>query len=150
MKLKIPPPVYALIFLFVMWFGAERLPLIQWRSPIFPVLSIIFLTLGIILDASSVFRFIVNRTTINPVKPQNSKKLITNGLYAYTRNPMYLGLLMILAGYACYLSSLIAFLLLPVFMWVLTIMQIKPEEKILEKLFKDEYLQYKKKVRRWL
>lgn len=150
MKLKIPPPVYALIFLLVMWFFSHYLPIIQWRSSLFSLLAILFLVLGIAIDVLSVIKFIINKTTINPTKPQISNTLIINGLYAYTRNPMYLGLLLILLAFACYLSCLSAFLLLPVFMWVLTVMQIKPEEEILEKLFKEAYLNYKKRVRRWL
>lgn len=84
------------------------------------------------------------------MKPQNTSDLVKTGLYHYSRNPMYVGLLVILTGYAIYLGSITPFLLLPLFYWVITTQQIIPEEKILEEKFGQEYLDYKKSVKRWL
>ena len=72
------------------------------------------------------------------------------GLYRFTRNPMYLGMLTWLAGWGIYLGSLSPLIMLPVFIWVLTVQQIIPEETVLAEKFGDDYLAYKQKVRRWL
>ena len=101
-------------------------------------------------DMWSLFLFFKKHTTPNPMKPQNTTALVSNGLYKLTRNPMYVGLLIILTGYAIWLGSLTPFLLLPVFYGLITEMQIKPEEGFLEEKFGQEYLDYKKRVRRWL
>ncbi|MEE9302341.1 MAG: isoprenylcysteine carboxylmethyltransferase family protein, partial [Thiotrichaceae bacterium] len=80
----------------------------------------------------------------------NASHLVTSGMYRYTRNPMYVGLAILLTGWAIYLGSASPFLLIPLFVFVLTIQQIKPEEVILEEKFGQEYINYKNSVRRWL
>jgi protein-S-isoprenylcysteine O-methyltransferase Ste14 len=102
------------------------------------------------LDLWSLFLFLKKHTTANPMKPQNTSGIVTTGLYKISRNPMYVGLLTILTGYAVWLGSLTPFLMLPVFYALITEMQVKPEEKILEQKFGDEYLNYKNRVKRWL
>jgi len=84
------------------------------------------------------------------MSPKSTKGLVTKGLYKYTRNPMYLGLLIILFGYGIWLGSITPFLALPLFYWLITTQQIIPEETILEDKFGVEYLDYKARVRRWL
>ena len=84
------------------------------------------------------------------MKPQNTSGIVTSGLYKISRNPMYVGLLTILIGYAVWLGSVTPFLLLPVFHFLITEMQIKPEERMLEQKFGEEYLDYKDRVRRWI
>ncbi len=84
------------------------------------------------------------------MKPENTSDLVISGLYKVTRNPMYVGLQTILTGYAIWLGSLSPFFVLPLFYFIITEMQIKPEEAILEKKFGQDYLNYKNSVRRWL
>jgi protein-S-isoprenylcysteine O-methyltransferase Ste14 len=79
----------------------------------------------------------------------NANYLVTNGLYKYSWNPMYLGLLVMLIGWDLYLSSLSPLLLLPLFVWILTKQQIIPEEIIMMDKFGQEYEDYQKHVRRW-
>jgi protein-S-isoprenylcysteine O-methyltransferase Ste14 len=98
----------------------------------------------------SALLFFRSHTTINPLKPDNSKIIVTSGLYQFSRNPMYVSLLIMLFGYALWLGSLSPFLLLPLFFGIITTMQIIPEEQALEKNFGQEYLDYKARVRRWL
>jgi protein-S-isoprenylcysteine O-methyltransferase Ste14 len=76
--------------------------------------------------------------------------LITYGLYRFTRNPMYLGLMLIVLGVAILQGSLAAFLPLPVFAWILQTRFVRGEERFLESLFGAEYLDYKSTVRRWI
>lgn len=84
------------------------------------------------------------------MKPDESSDLVVSGIYKYTRNPMYLGLLIILCSWAVYLADFVSLLLLPVFVWYITTYQIIPEEQILENKFGMKYIQYKHNVRRWI
>lgn len=75
------------------------------------------------------------------------KKLITKGPFMYSRNPIYIGLIMVLAGYGLALQSIFTFLvLIPVYYFFVSA---KKEEKLLEKKFKNEYMKYKKEVPRF-
>ncbi len=150
LELKIPPPVYALSLGIVMWLLNQYFPLVRFIESPWNKIGMAIIAIAIVLDSSSLFLFLKKRTTINPMKPTNTEGLVTAGLYKITRNPMYVGLLVILFGYAIWLGSLTPFLILPVFYWLITSMQIKPEERILEKKFGQEYLDYKNKVKRWL
>jgi protein-S-isoprenylcysteine O-methyltransferase Ste14 len=75
---------------------------------------------------------------------------VTWGIYAITRNPMYLGGLVILSGWAIFLSNALAFLFLPTYVLYINRFQIKPEERALTALFGQEYVAYQGRVRRWL
>jgi len=150
LELKIPPPVYALISGALMWWLNQALPVANFIDSPWNKAGVAIIVFAIILDTSSLYLFIKKHTTINPMKPSSTQGLVTAGLYKYTRNPMYVGLLTILFGYAVWLGSVTPFLVLPLFYWLITNMQIKPEERILEAKFGREYRDYKNKVRRWL
>ena len=150
LELKIPPPVYALLIAALMWFLNQSAPLIRMLESPANRVGLVIIVLAILVDSSSVYLFFKKRTTINPLKPSNTKGLVTSGLYRYSRNPMYVGLLVILFGFALWLGSITPLIVLPLFYWLITNMQIKPEEVILEEKFGQEYLDYKKSVRRWL
>lgn len=150
LELKIPPPVYALLIATLMWFLNQSVPLIRMLESPANRIGLVIIVLAILVDSSSVYLFFKKRTTINPLKPNNTQGLVTSGLYRYSRNPMYVGLLLILFGFALWLGSITPLIALPLFYWLITNMQIKPEEVILEAKFGQEYLDYKKSVRRWL
>ena len=78
------------------------------------------------------------------------ERLVATGLYAYTRNPMYLGFLLVLLGWAVFLSSILAFLFLPAFIVYMNHFQIEPEERALATLFGQAFAAYKARARRWL
>lgn len=150
LQLKIPPPVYAISIGLLMWLLNRYFPLVHLTDAPWNRVGIAIMIIAGSLDLWSLFLFLKKHTTANPMKPQNTSGIVTTGLYKISRNPMYVGLLMILTGYAVWLGSLTPFLMLPVFYALITEMQIKPEEKILEQKFGDEYLNYKHRVRRWL
>ncbi len=150
LQLKIPPPVYALMIVLAMWLLDRYFPLSELISAPWNKLGLGIMVIAGFLDLWSLGLFIKQRTTVNPMKPANTSGIVTSGLYRISRNPMYLGLLTILGGFAIWLGSLTPFLALPVFYWLITQMQIKPEEKILAAAFGKEYLAYKNQVRRWL
>ncbi len=150
LQLKIPPPIYAISIALIMWLLSRYFPVVQLIFSPWNKLGIALMLLAGLLDLSSLYLFFKKRTTPNPMKPEFTTGLVMNGLYKISRNPMYLGLLTILFGFAIYLGNLTAFLLLPAFYFVITEMQIKPEERMLEEKFGEQYLDYKSKVRRWL
>jgi len=90
------------------------------------------------------------KTTINPFNPTAASSLVTSGVYRFTRNPMYVGLVLTLFGWAVFLSSWPSLVLLPLFVLYLNRFQIKPEERVLSCLFGAEYVAYRERVRRWL
>ena len=89
-------------------------------------------------------------TTVNPIKPETAGSLVVSGIYRRTRNPMYLGFLLGLAGWAVFLSNALAFIFLPVFVLYLNRFQIRREERALASVFGKDFAAYQSKVRRWL
>ncbi len=90
------------------------------------------------------------KTTVNPLTPEATTTMVTSGIYRFTRNPMYLGFLLILAGWAIALSHLLAFVILPLFVWYMNRFQILPEERALASKFPEAFTAHKRSVRRWL
>ena len=90
------------------------------------------------------------QTTPNPQALEEVSSLVTSGVYQYSRNPMYVGLVLILFSWALYLSHFLAFVLLPIFILYMTRFQIQPEERMLAQKFGKAYQAYKAKVRRWV
>jgi len=150
LQLKIPPPVYALSIGIIMWLLNQYFPVAHWISSPWNRIGLGIIVITFFLDLSSLYLFLKKHTTPNPMSPKSTKSLVTKGLYKYSRNPMYVGLLTILFGYGIWLGSITPFLALPLFYWLITTQQIIPEETILEDKFGVEYLDYKARVRRWL
>jgi protein-S-isoprenylcysteine O-methyltransferase Ste14 len=98
----------------------------------------------------AVLEFAGMKTTVNPMAPEKASALVTGGTYRISRNPMYLGLLLLLIALAVYWGTLAALIVVPAFVWYMTEFQIKPEEESLRKHFGAEYEAYLDRVRRWL
>ncbi len=150
LALKVPPPVYLLAFAGMMWGADKGLPLFEVIATPWNRLGLVLIAAAVVMDFWSLGLFFRAHTTFNPLHPERTQTLVTQGPYRYTRNPMYVGMLVILSGWCWWLGSVSPFLLLPLFVWVLTVQQIIPEEKILEQTFGDAYLDYKMRVSRWL
>jgi len=150
LELKIPPPIYVLSIALVMWFLHLYIPVATIISSPWNKGGVVLIILAALFDFSSLYLFFKKRTTPNPMRPEFTTGLVITGMYKISRNPMYLGMLIILFGFAVFLGKLTPFLVLPAFYFLMTEMQIKPEERILEEKFGDEYLDYKSRVRRWL
>jgi protein-S-isoprenylcysteine O-methyltransferase Ste14 len=151
---RVPPPVWALLaggtmaWLDARWpgydFGATAAgPLLAFAGAGTGVA-------GLAIAADSLRRFVAARTTWHPTHPERATALVIAGAYRYTRNPMYLGLLLVLIGWGLLLGSVAALAVVPVWMAVLTKLQIEPEERALLDRFGGEYAQYRDSVRRWL
>ncbi len=106
--------------------------------------------LGAYVALMGVIQFRRFKTTVNPFKPHESSSLVTTGVYSWSRNPMYLGLLCYLIALSVYFAAPIT-LIGPIFFKLyMDRFQIQPEERFLVELFGDEYLRYSKKVNRWI
>lgn len=147
---KIPPPVVALVFGICMWFAAQLGLQINLPLWIARTLTAVTLILGLLIPIAGGVGFRKVKTTVNPLQPEQASTLVTSGVFRYSRNPMYLGISLILVAWAIYLSSLGALMLVPVFMLYIDRFQIQPEERVLAAKFGDEFDAYRQSVRRWL
>jgi protein-S-isoprenylcysteine O-methyltransferase Ste14 len=111
--------------------------------------SVLLLAAGLV-GLASVRTFARHETTVNPLRPERASRLVAAGIYRYSRNPMYLSLLLALAAWATWLGSWPALLVVPAFVLAMNRWQILPEERALETLFGSEYEAYRQRVRRWL
>jgi protein-S-isoprenylcysteine O-methyltransferase Ste14 len=146
---RIPPPIVTLIVAALMYMVSISIP-VQLSIPFKDEIILIVLVIALLLLLHSVFQFVKQKTTVNPLNPEKAKKLVVNGLYRLSRNPMYLGMALILAAWGVYLTNPINVFLLAGFILYMNRFQIKAEEAALEKLFGEEFLIYAQRVRRWI
>ena len=147
-KTKFPTPLDALTFGFLINYTKNIFPKIEIKNEnIFGSFMIIS---GLIIILSAIILFKKYQTTITPLNPSNATKLITDGIYKFSRNPMYLGLLLVMSGVSTILNPIGGLFLIPLFILYLHFFQIIPEENAMINLFKDEFLEYKENVRRWI
>lgn len=147
---KIPPPLITLILGCAMWGMAQITPHLDVSKNIRLILFIAFALVGIIFAMMGKQQFKKAATTVNPRNPEKASTLVTSGIYCYTRNPMYLGLVAVLLGWAIYLAALLALLGPVIALLYLTRYQIIPEERILQQKFGGLYAAYKNSTRRWV
>jgi protein-S-isoprenylcysteine O-methyltransferase Ste14 len=148
---KIPPPVVGLLVAAAMWAVAKANPSLTLPASIYLSLGAALLALsGIAVAAAGVVAFRRSETTIDPLKPETTTSLVIGGIYSVTRNPMYLGMLLVLGAWMVFLGSLPALVGPAAFALYITRFQIIPEERALSALFGDAFTAYAAKVRRWL
>lgn len=145
---RIPPPVWLVAFLALTWLVATYIPQANILPDQLRVLGYFQIGLGFLLAVDVAIRFFRQRTPVHPFAA--AKRLVTDGMLRFSRNPIYLGLVLILFGYVLLRGSVIGLLLIPMLMWSLTTFVIKDEEAMLEAEFGDAYRDYKSRVRRWL
>jgi protein-S-isoprenylcysteine O-methyltransferase Ste14 len=145
---KILPPTYALLSLIMMIGLHFLLPVSQIIGPPWNLSGTILIGAGLMMNIMASNAFDKHKTTIKPYEEPTT--LVTDGLFRVSRNPMYLGAVLLLTGAAITLGSLASFIVVPVFFCLINEIFIKKEEKILEAKLGEAYLAYKKQVRRWL
>jgi len=150
LELKLPPPLVGAIVAVSMYLAAWLEPDTALALPGRLVVCWLLVLAGIGVDLAGLHAFRRARTTINPMRPHATSTLVTSGIYRFTRNPMYLGMLLLLLAWAIWLSSLLALLLAAVYVVYLNRFQITPEERVLASRFGQDYADYRKQVRRWL
>ncbi|MEZ2415698.1 isoprenylcysteine carboxylmethyltransferase family protein [Muriicola sp. E247] len=149
MKIKLPP---AIIFVFtglLMYLLATFLPVGYFDFFGRRLLMKVLAGLGVVIAFIAIFQFLRARTTADPINPSKANKLVTGGLYSFSRNPMYLAMLLILLAWGLALGNAFNTLLAAGFVSVMNRFQIKREEVALLEKFGKEYAQYCIKVRRW-
>lgn len=146
----IPPPLFyvALFFLsFLMqrYFHIRR----EFFQTLFAHISgVILIITGFIFTVPALRQFIKTKNTVITIKPATS--LQTSGIYSVTRNPMYLGLILVYTGLAFVIGNWWTIILLPILFILVTYLIILPEERYLSGAFRNIYPDYKKKTRRWI
>jgi protein-S-isoprenylcysteine O-methyltransferase Ste14 len=150
LELRIPPLLVVLVAAGGMLGVAHSAPGLTVTLAARSSVALALVALGAILATVGVLAFRGERTTVNPLTPSASSSIVSSGVYRFSRNPMYLGFLLVLAGWAVHLSNAGAALLLPPFVAYMTRYQIKPEERALLAKFGSEYAEYMSRVRRWL
>jgi protein-S-isoprenylcysteine O-methyltransferase Ste14 len=145
---RIPPPLWLAASVAMVWLIQRFLP----QGNIIPdglrVLGFFQIGLGMLLAFDVAFRFFRAKTPVHPF--EQAKELVTDGMLRFSRNPIYLGLALILFGCALLWGTVIGLLVLPLFIWALTTFVIVDEEAMLEAEFGEAYRDYKSRVRRWL
>ena len=150
LELKIPPPLVTLCFAFLMWLVSSASTPFAVPYPLRLSVALVLVFVGVSAGLAGVVSFRRAKTTVNPLKPAAASSLVNSGIYRMTRNPMYLGMLLQLLGWAVYLSNAVAFLFVPLYVLYLNRFQIAPEEQALFALFGADFTAYKDKVRRWI
>lgn len=150
---KIPPPVHALLCVLIAW-GLDRIfPALRLELPaawLHEAPAILLVILAVYLDLSALWAFRKQRTTINPLHPERTRSIVKTGIYRHTRNPMYLGLLVLQCAYVIHLANPLSLLAPALFIYCINRFQIQAEERLLEENFAADYVAYKQAVPRWL
>lgn len=149
MKLKLPPIIVALIFGLFMFVLAQFLPVGYFDFFGRKVLIFGFLLAALLIGVVALIQFYRAKTTIKPMDVSKVTRLVTNGIFHYTRNPMYLALLLVLLAWGFWLGNAFNSLIAAGFVSYMNTFQILPEEQVLTGRFGKEYQQYLTQVRRW-
>ncbi len=150
MELKVIPVVQVVIVACLMVLTKNLLSSLDYSWQYSNNIAIAIFILGILIAFLAIYCFSKHQTTVNPTKPESSTSIVNSGIYAFSRNPMYLAMLLSLIAFALFLENIAAYYCLPIFVAYISHFQIIPEERILQTLFGQEYLTYKNTVRRWL
>ena len=145
---RVLPPVYFLVAILAIAALHRWLPLATVIVAPYTYVGAVIIGVGLVLNLVSVRLFAVHSTAIKPF--EESSSLVTGGFYRITRNPMYLGMVIILIGIAALFGTLASFVPIPIFAWLIQTHFILKEEAMLADTFGDEYLAYKDRVRRWI
>ena len=147
---KIPPPVIGALVAAAMWSVSALGPQFPIATgPKYAAVAILAVA-GVAFDLLGLLAFRAFRTTVNPLKPERASAMVTSGVYRVSRNPMYVGMVLLLLAWAVNLSALLPFAGPPIFVLYITRFQIRSEERVLKGIFGEEYSAYAARVRRWL
>jgi protein-S-isoprenylcysteine O-methyltransferase Ste14 len=150
LELKMSPVMMTILLAVLMWFLARSTPAYAITPGLRFGVLLVFVGAGAAIGIAGVRAFHRARTTVNPWRPHASSELVVSGIYQRTRNPMYLGLLLALAGWGLYLANLYSLLLAFTFVPYMNRFQIRPEERALEQAYGEAFVDYCSRVRRWL
>ena len=146
--IKIPPPILVLILITSNYFSQSQFE--TTNLPYKLSISILILLIGALILINPVFKFIKSKTTVNPVKFTKVSKLVTTGIFKYSRNPMYLGMIFVIISTSIFYLNYYSIITPFIFYFWITRFQIKREEIFLKEKFGKKYLSYISKTRRWI
>jgi protein-S-isoprenylcysteine O-methyltransferase Ste14 len=147
---KVPPPVVTLLLAGAMKVVASIAPTLQLPSVTGTAAAAVLFAAGLLVEAAGAVSLLRAGTTFDPTHPRSASVLVVSGMYRLTRNPIYLGDLLLLLGWAVFLESPLALAMTPLFVLYIDRLQIRPEERALSELFGERYDEYRARVRRWL
>ena len=150
LELRIPPLVLLALAAALMWLLAVAVPTASFNNSWNIHLALLSMISGVAIVLQGVVAFRRAGTTVDPRVPQQTSQVVSSGIYRRSRNPMYLGFLLVLVGWALYLSNGLCFLLLPLFVAYMNRFQIRPEERMMLEKFGAQYSTYMARVRRWI
>ena len=148
METKIPPPIVTLVFGLSIYFSRGIFQVVEIKYSFY--FGILLLVLGFVILISAVRLFKKDKTTVNPLSPEQATKLVTDGIFKYSRNPMYLGMALVLGSIAVFFNLIGGIILVALFCAYITKFQILPEERAMRDLFSDDFDKYSKVTRRWI
>ncbi|MFM7274633.1 MAG: methyltransferase family protein [Gammaproteobacteria bacterium] len=151
MDLRLPPMLLAALLGLLAWGVDAGAPVQDFRE--LPAQGLLAATLagagaGVMLAGALALR--LAQTTLDPRYPLRATRLVAGGIYRFTRNPIYLGALAVLAGWVVYLGQPLGLAILPFWVWYITRFQIRPEESAMRERFGAAWVVYCARVRRWL
>lgn len=150
---KIPPPLVLLIVLIAMTIGAHfdqtrllKVDIAYWNAGTALLIGLA----GTLVAISGVISFRKAQTTVNPLQPEKASRLVVNGVFRFSRNPMYLGMALVCIAWVIYLASPWCLFGVLAFVLFITRFQIIPEERAMRRLFGDQFARYQAETRRWI
>ena len=150
MEQKVLPVFQVFIALILIALINRYFPAFNYNLPLRGLITATLMLISILVAFFAVYSFSKHRTTVNPTKPENTTVIVNTGIYAYSRNPMYLAMVIFLFSMALFCENIITFLPIPLFVWFIAKYQIEPEERTLLDSFGDNYSDYLISVRRWI
>lgn len=150
LELLVAPPLVMIFVGLLMWFLAVMVPAFSFAWLQSTLLAVVLLVFGLLIALLGIITFKKSNTTPDPHHPEQASVLVSSGIYRYSRNPMYLGIFLVLIGWAIYLGSILSLIASLIFVIYINYFQIIPEERILEEKFAKAFQTYKRNVRRWL
>ncbi len=150
LEARVPPPVVVLLAAAVIWGLRRAFPELGLFIPGRRAIYWTLLALGLLVVAAGILSFRRARTTVNPMKPDNASSLVTSGIYRFTRNPMYVGDVLILLAVVVFFSNPLGLAGVVLFIAWMNLLQIPAEERALRARFGDAYNAYRARVRRWV
>lgn len=142
------PPVVAMFYIIVALLLGVFVPVLAGMPQMLKNVGLVITFVGLLCGVGAFLEFRKARTTLDPDGSSNA--VVTGGIYRFTRNPIYLGFLLMVVGFPLAYGSLWGVVIAPAFIFTLNRLVIEKEEAYLEKKFKEQYTAYKSRVRRWL
>ena len=146
----VPPPLVVATVGALMWAVERKLEFGKFEFALQAAVAGVLLILGLLLMFVAVASFVAVKTTINPLRPARASSLVTTGIFGLSRNPIYLGDLLVLAAFGVWLGNITNVALLGAFVGYMNRFQVIPEERALTQVFGERYIAYCSRVRRWL